>query len=370
VWAGGGSTDCSKSDNRGVASNACWLVYRATPRGATWQIDIRAQDIVAQNYPSKTGSLGSGGSGGTNGSGGTGGTSGSGGTATGGTGGTTTTSSILTPGTAATCEEGGASDALLLTFMFVQNNAVVGTTAQWNQTGVDVTPPPPPSGVTVEPGENRLLVKWTTDTPNDLLEWRFYCDPKQGAVMDMGGLINGTSTWGSSRQALEAGVGGSPGTSGDSGVGGNGAGGGLDAGSGGASAAGGTSGSGGSGENCLDVPTILVAGEVPPEANLCGKATGDTQRDGHADGLANNVAYAVGMVGVDERGNVGKLSDVKCGMPVPQTDGFELYKEYGGKGGGGFCSVSSRRDGLSPAIGLGALSVVGLGLLRRRKRNV
>jgi LPXTG-motif cell wall-anchored protein len=74
------------------------------------------------------------------------------------------------------------------------------------------------------------------------------------------------------------------------------------------------------------------------------------------------------MVGVDTVGNVGKLSEIECGAPVLHTDFFELYKKFGGKGGGGICSIS-RGGELAPAVGLGALSLVGLGFLRRRKRN-
>jgi hypothetical protein len=151
-----------------------------------------------------------------------------------------------------------------------------------------------------------LLVEWSATTPSDFLEWRFYCDPEPE----------------------------------------------------------GTSGAGGStsGDSCLGVPTVLAPGEIPPEDNRCGTATGYTTRAGYTDGLLNDVNHAVGVLGVDKAGNVGELSEVACGIP-------ELHTEGPGERGGRSCSLS-RGEGLTPAAGLGALSLVGLGLLRRRGRRL
>jgi hypothetical protein len=188
--------------------------------------------------------------------------------------------------------------------MYVQSSTVVGTAAKWDQTSFDVEPPDAVYSIAVEPDESRLLVKWSTTTPDDLQEWRFYCEPAPGAAVDTA--------------------------------------------------------SGNSGDSCLDVPTVLVPGEVPSQDNLCGTATGATRRESPTEGLENGVNYAVGVLGVDRVGNVGGLSVVACGIPEPQPGSPE-------PGCGGFCSVS-RREGPTPAAGFGALSLVGLGLLRRRGR--
>jgi hypothetical protein len=391
VWAGPSSADCTKPESRGVAANTCWLVHRSVPNIKIYDVNIRAQDIVSQNYPSAVsgGSVDTGGADGSGGTIGSGGTSGSGGTASGGTGGTSQSGVVgLVPGTTADCES-GATASVVLTFMYLQSSTVVGTAAKWDKTGFDLAGPEAPSDINVSSGENRLRVSWNTTTPKDLLEWRFYCDPPPGAVLDAG-LTSTTSDLGFARQAqvVDGGVGGSLGTGGTLGTGGEiatgggtasggavgtggglGAGGDLDAGMGGGTATGGVTGSGGatSGKSCGDQPSDLVQGQVPSEAYRCGTTTGPTQRDGYAEGLENGRMYSVGMVGVDKVGNVGKLSEIECGEPKLYTDFFELYKKFGGQAGGGVCAIS-RGNGLAPA-GLGALSLVGLGLLRRRKRN-
>jgi hypothetical protein len=403
VWASSGSADCTQNTNRGNASNSCWLVFQGTPSSLIYQVDVRAQNIVAQKFPSETGG-GNNGTGGTDGAGGTSGSGGAatggigGGTASGGTGGTTSTSGSVFEADASVCEKGTSFEkALGLYFMIMEGSQMVGTHALWTQTGVDVSPPRAPTNVVAAAGENRLLVTWETETVNDLLEWRLYCDPPPGggAVVDSG-LINNTSAFGVARQAqvLDAGAGtggavatggttasgGEPATGGDTGSGGSVASGGtpgLDAGSdaglgsGGRNPAG-TGGTvtatGGSSNGSTCTSQSLFPGKDPPESHLCGRTSGDITRNGDAEGLENGTTYAVGVVGVDIRGNIGPLSPLDCEKPVLQTDFFELYRKWGGKGGGGICSIS-HDNALSPALGLGTMSLLSLGLLRRRKRH-
>src|SRR5262245_42931304 len=57
VWAST-SADCTQGINRGVANNACWLVFQNTPTALVYQVDIRAQNIVAQMFPARMGAPG------------------------------------------------------------------------------------------------------------------------------------------------------------------------------------------------------------------------------------------------------------------------------------------------------------------------
>ena len=253
VWASQ-SADCTQAFNRGIASNSCWLVFQNTPSSLVYRVDIRAQNIVAQNFPS-TGER---------------------------------------EASAAACAAGTAVDrALKLHFMIVEGSQMVGTPAVWEQTGFDVQPPEPPFDVSVEPGKERLLVNWRTTTIPDLLEWRFYCDQAP----------NG----------------------------------------------------------CPDSTPALVPGQVPAEAYRCGTVVGDITRSGHAVGLPNDVDYAVGVLATDKVGNVGELSELACAAP-------ELHAEDV-PAPGRSCSIS-HGDGVTPFVEMGAVSLVGLGLASRRKRNV
>ena len=68
-------------------------------------------------------------------------------------------------------------------------------------------------------------------------------------------------------------------------------------------------------------------------------------------------------------GNVGPLSNVPCGEPVPVNDFWKNYYEAGGRAGGGFCSA----DGVGvPAgtSGLGLLMLASMiGIVRKRRRS-
>jgi hypothetical protein len=102
-------------------------------------------------------------------------------------------------------------------------------------------------------------------------------------------------------------------------------------------------------------------------ANACGRALGGAVTSGETSALLNGVSYAVAVAGRDTFFNYGELSDPACEQPEPVTGFFEAYRDAGGKGGGGFCSIGAGR---SPAFGgLGALALLGLALRRRQARS-
>jgi MYXO-CTERM domain-containing protein len=109
----------------------------------------------------------------------------------------------------------------------------------------------------------------------------------------------------------------------------------------------------------------FTPGERPAaDTPLCG-STGKGAGDGRATGLQNGVLYAVGVAAVDALGNRGKLSNVTCGTPEVVEDFFEIYRASGGKGGGGFCGLSSQASD-APGAWVAALMVLGLLIARRR----
>jgi hypothetical protein len=83
-------------------------------------------------------------------------------------------------------------------------------------------------------------------------------------------------------------------------------------------------------------------------------------------GLKDGYYYNVAVACVDGNGNVGPLSNVSCGEPVPVADFWRLYYDAGGKAGGGFCSA----EGVGvPAgtSGLGVLMVASMVAMIRRR---
>jgi hypothetical protein len=106
----------------------------------------------------------------------------------------------------------------------------------------------------------------------------------------------------------------------------------------------------------------IVRNELPPGAFLCGSTSGATSSM-ETKRLENGVNYTVALAARDNFKNRGKLSDTTCNTPQLVTDFFESYREAGGKGGGGFCSIHA---GPSSTLA-GALAVAALALVARRR---
>jgi hypothetical protein len=85
-------------------------------------------------------------------------------------------------------------------------------------------------------------------------------------------------------------------------------------------------------------------------------------------GFENGRRVAVAMGSTDILGNVGPLSTVICATPE-FVNGFpELYGEAGGTAGGGFCSMSHRSLGRRGVETWGALALILMTWVVRRRR--
>jgi hypothetical protein len=113
--------------------------------------------------------------------------------------------------------------------------------------------------------------------------------------------------------------------------------------------------------------SLLVPDQPPPDSARCGSTTKNAQEVQTDDDLENGVLYAVGVAAVDGFGNPGKLSSIACATPEPINGFFEQYRAAGGKGGGGFCSLS--RSDSARGLWLGAAALAGSLLVRRRVKG-
>lgn len=373
VWAGQTSADCTQSALRTqIVSTApqCWAVYDTTLANSIYvSAPISVRDIVGQHGPTSTGATG------------------------------VTSGPAVIHGTQADCTSGTISPPIGITlfFMLVVGNAAPLATTTWTQTSIDLWGPSAPTGVTGGSGETRIHLDWTRSVDTDLIRYDFYCDPAPGALLDASTQpgSDGSATKlsllppvpGLRPFAFDGGIGGATGTGGVSAAGGATAAGGA----GGTSATGGgggTAGSGGApsldgsvgpvtdagtaatGSTC-NTSSILVPGVVPDDSyasHKCGSVDGISASSGTATGLTNGIQYTVAVVGVDGVFNPGPFSGQVCATPQEVTDFFELYRQAGGKAGGGFCSLA--RPGRGPrgtAFALGGLAVALV--LRRRTRR-
>ena len=87
--------------------------------------------------------------------------------------------------------------------------------------------------------------------------------------------------------------------------------------------------------------------------------------------LKDNYSYNLAVAATDAVGNVGPLSNVVCGTPVPVNDFFANYYNDGGRAGGGFFCAA---QGIGTPAGTGGLGVLMVSsmvtLIRRRRRRL
>ncbi len=252
---------------------------------------------------------------------------------------------------------------------------------EWS-TRVDLVGPNAPDNVTAGIGESRLELEWDTPSGESVAGFRFYCAVPGTTPTDTGAAGAGAddSTRTNSAALISKANGGAGGGGGTSSTGGgvntggagstddaetggtaNGTGGGASAGASGAVESTTTNSS----SSCYSAD--LVAGERPGKgAWACGSQSSGTATSGSTKKLQNNQAYAVAVASVDDLGNVSVLSAPACETPQELTDFYEAYSAASGRGGGGFCSISTIHREPAVAVGLGAAL---LGLLARRPRR-
>ena len=309
-------------------------------------------------------------------------------------------------GAAGDCDA-NTSRQVKLHIVLTDNGENVATT-EWPNL-VDLRPPEPPTDVKAGIGERSLEVNWATPNGETVTGYRLYCAHADASSTTTGtggsgassnkGATGGSSSGGassgaggaspsgtaassgnagSSGAAISFGNAGSSGTAASSGNAGS-SGAAISSGNAGSSGTAASSGNAGasgaatspeivtpsSGQACFS--SELVEGEPPGDGAIaCGSVLGASQLSKTASGLENGIVWAVAVASVDETGNVSALSAPACQTPEELTDFFEAYS-VNGRGGGGFCALSSRSA--SPMLGAGLLAAA-LALMTRRQRRV
>jgi len=341
AWAG---TGCDMLANRtNTNTTLCWKLFDAVPMntstiGNNVTVEIHVRDLVAGRtiYGASSSSTNStGGTGGTggdtsvsgSGGGGTGGTAGSDTSAgTGGTAGTSTSSGSTTlptgtlvtgTGVEACDDKSGVTSVnpISVYFMLVDGSAAVqGSVATWAG-NYKLLAPLPPTDVTADVGDGLLPVHFSnTSGDTTIVSYQLYCDPPPGtAALADAGITPSATDAGAVHPSCQS--------------------------------------------------MQLFAGEHPPDAFKCGSAP-LSATVANATGLINGVSYNVGVAATDNYNNVGVISNLTCQVPQPVDGFYKAYRAAGGTAGGGFCSISRKREPimLFALVGLGACFV-----LRRRR---
>jgi len=378
VWAG--TQDCSQLANRQAATAVCWEVTNAVqPNSNPYPIKVRMEDIVSQIFET-----------------------------------THTVTYAAAAQNVCQFQTTTGETAITLYFFFTDGAGNPYNNVQPYPLNVDMRAGDVQGPISLGVGETLLIVNVPPTTDPDTQGWNIYCDPPPGketavptvpvdaatnngvCVPDTGVVVTTSEDSGEEADASdESGV--------DSSVvdsavpvvlddaGGNACG--VPVNDAGIPSPGGCSAStvlvpgGGS----TGVPGVTEAGvsfvedaatEVTDEAGvsitggnmiimppgyLCGTG-GVASTQVNVLGLKDGDYYNIAAAAVDAFGNVGPLSNVPCGEPVPVNDFWKLYSEAGGQAGGGYCSTEGVGTPAG-ASGLGALMLASMVALTRRRRR-
>src|SRR5450631_1194671 len=195
---------------------------------------------------------------------------------------------------------------------------------------IDLVPPPAPTGVTIQGGDEALVMSWTAvdqATTPDLLGYQILCSRAgQYQVFNENPADDGGTSTGAFGSAFQT----CPKTRTGTGVEG------------------------------LD-PLFVCSPQ------LSAQATSD-----RVEILQNDITYAAAVVAIDASGNPSE-SALHYGKPVKTLSFYDVYRDQTPQGGatGGFCAVSTVRPGAktTAALSLFAVTTIGVVLARRRRRR-
>jgi hypothetical protein len=380
VWAG--PTDCTQLSARQTtsANPRCWPVTNAQPISTSFNVDVRARDVVAfisNEEPPTT----------------------------------------YTPQFSATaCQSQSAPGGTALGIYFMAMEAsgqtvdgtsgiygggsCTGTTSTSSSSstsfGADLVGPYAPTSVTAGIGENLIIVNWQPATDSTIQGYNIYCQDQGGAGPDSSTEASGptlicpdsgvstvfdaaTDTTSTVQNASDAGCyyvnladsGGGGGTNCVSNVLTNVF----------VTSPTGTTSEGGiiavadaSGDS--SVASLDVGISNIPNMYLCGQVGGNTTSsyvvtnyEDCGPSIKDFHEYAVAVAAFDGTGNTGIIGNLSCVVPEPVIDFWTAYTNAGGAAGGGFCALQGAGMPVGTSVFAVGTAGIAIGLIRRRRRR-
>jgi hypothetical protein len=194
---------------------------------------------------------------------------------------------------------------------------------------IDLSPPPPPTNVTIQGGDEALIMKWTdvdTSLTTDLLGYQILC-----SRADQYQVFKENGTDGGATGPFNAGF-----------------------------------------EVCPSTQTGTgVEGSDP--TFVCSPLLSAESASYRVEILQNQITYAAAVVAVDNSGNASPPM-VGFGTPIKTLSFYEVYRngnpQDAGGASGGFCALATSRPRLTSTVGsLLALGLGAFGLVRARRRR-
>jgi hypothetical protein len=219
------------------------------------------------------------------------------------------------------------------------------------------TPPSAPDGITVEGGDEALVVSWspisTTTVPN-LAGFLVFCMRGNGLQVFNPSYYNYSSDYNNSsdtNQYLTSQILCPPGTPVTPTL-------------------------------FTSVAATTTAEEVPAEEvgapnqflnldpdYLCSGLLPPTQTNLRLEILQNGIPYTVGVAAVDTSGNASPIGSGFVQKPVPTINFYQEYRDAGGQSPGGYCALAGRDAQLGTISLLAGTGLLALIILRRRRRK-
>ncbi|HZL18744.1 MAG TPA: hypothetical protein VFG23_13465 [Polyangia bacterium] len=198
---------------------------------------------------------------------------------------------------------------------------------------IDLSPPPQPTNVTIQGGDEALIMKWTavdTSLTTDLLGYQILC-----SRADQYQVFNESPNDGGATGAFNAGFLTCP----------------------------------------LTQPGMGLDGSIESSAPnfVCSPLLSAVATSYRVEILQNDITYAASVVAVDNSGNAS-APIVGYGKPIKTLSFYEVYRngnpQDAGSASGGFCALATSRPRLTSTLGsLLALGLGAFGVVRSRRRR-
>lgn len=198
---------------------------------------------------------------------------------------------------------------------------------------IDLSPPPQPANVTIQGGDEALIMHWTaidTSLTTDLLGYQILC-----SRADHYQVFNERGTDGGATGPFNAGF-----------------------------------------DVCSSMqPGMGADGSLESSSPtfVCSPLLSAVATSYRVEILQNDITYAASVVAVDNSGNVS-APIVGYGTPIKTLSFYEVYRngnpQDAGSASGGFCALATSRPRLTSTLGsLLALSLGAFGVIRSRRRR-
>jgi hypothetical protein len=102
---------------------------------------------------------------------------------------------------------------------------------------------------------------------------------------------------------------------------------------------------------------------------MCSGRLSSTSNSARIRILQNGIPYTVGVAAVDKSGNISPITSAFMQRPIPTLDFYRAYRDDGGQSRGGYCSLGGGTGRIGWLTCLAGAGLLGLSFIRRHRRR-